>query len=242
MTTPKAARKSKKTSPRSAARKRLRDLVKHRGHRIFNIWYVYSPKLGRDWVLDSDLAYDHFTSLEANLEVVFYDLDPPPVIVKVGDDDHKTTFDAKVVFKNGKTEYREVKYADEVADATAVRTQHQLEAQAKWLESQNASYCVITEEVLLPERQRIMNWRRIISAMARARYLNIDVIGSTVATVMSSRLNSTISELLQSVPQPERPRWLAAIFRLIQQVVLTSDLDVRPLSGQTAIGFLGRSK
>jgi hypothetical protein len=169
----KEAEGKRKGNPVGAGKRRLKEAVGSRGKLSFNLWYVYSPKNQRDWVLDSDLAYDYYVYLESHPDVASYDLQLEPELVKVGPDNHRTTFDANVFFRDGSREEWEFKNSDELADESAIRAQQQRDAQIASAEERGTIARTRTELELEPVQQRLQNWRRMLTPMSRARLSRI---------------------------------------------------------------------
>ena len=94
-------------------RSRLRQAQGGRRHGLFNLWYHYSPRLECDVVLRSDVEFDHFCWLEGEPNVLRYELEPPPIMVAIGEESRSTQFDTLVEFRRGRPQLREIK-TDEV--------------------------------------------------------------------------------------------------------------------------------
>jgi hypothetical protein len=227
------------STPAGSARNRLALKARERGKSGYNLWYQYGPKAGKDWVLSSDLEFLHFISLEADPDVLRYDLALEPMIVAVGDDNHRFTFDALVEFRNGKRKYREVKFAQELRDQQAVRTQQQVDAEATWSGKFNEDFEIVTDETLAPLAMRLHNWIQIIPAIARVRHLPMEATSCAAKAAIASLQTSTIGEIAAGISRDEIARWYAAIFMLIQEGQVTSNLDSAPLSKNTLIHFVG---
>lgn len=228
----------RKGNPIGAGKRRLKDAVGARGKLNFNLWYVYSPKNQRDWVLDSDLAYDYYVYLESHPDVASYDLQLEPELVKVGPDNHRTTFDANVLFRDGRREEWEFKYADELDDESAIRAQQQRDAQIASAEERGSIARTRTNLDLEPFQQRLQNWRRMLAPMSRARDENISVTKSAVAVALSAQAEMTIGDLVERFPQASHPHLLASIFTLLQEGSAHSDVDQNALSPFTKIRAL----
>ena len=225
----------RKGNPVGTGKRRLNNAVGAREKLNFNLWYVYSPKNKRDWVLDSDLAFQYYLYLESHPDVESYDLQLEPELVKVGPDNHRTTFDANVLLRDGSREEWEFKNSDELADESAIRAQQQRDAQIASAEERGTVARTKTELELEPYQQRLQNWRRMLAPMSRARDENINVTKSAVAIALSAKSEITIGELLERFPQASHPHLFASIFTLLQEGSARSDVDQNALSPVTKV-------
>jgi hypothetical protein len=229
----------KALTPEGDAKKRLREAVSNRGRAPYNIWHVYGPKANRSWALPSDLALDCFIYIESNPLIIRYELEPDAVVINVGDENHKTTFDARLYNEDGTVDYAEFKYQAELDDENAVRTVQQKEAQVEWASRTNSRRIEITDKTLLPYRQRLMNWKRILPPLVRARNTNIDCTVTDVAARLIAAKCLSIGQLLVSLPVATNPHVFAALFRLLQTNRCHADLDACPISGATVFTARG---
>ena len=79
-----------------------------------NYWIFESRKLHRRVTAYSNLEYENLLTLEMNPEVVYYCEQPCSTTVFVSGKEHKTIFDVYIVYKNGREEFQEVKYQQEL--------------------------------------------------------------------------------------------------------------------------------
>ena len=113
-------------------RGKLADAYEVRGHQTSNLWYVYSPRTDRDWLLKDDLKWAHFLLAESDPHIKDINYSPPAEIVRIGDEGQTTEFDAVVTFKDGLTEWREVLGSDALA-------KHDIRARYQWEEQVEAA-------------------------------------------------------------------------------------------------------
>jgi hypothetical protein len=222
-------------TPKSRARSLLLERYKQRGKHYSNLWLFYSPKTQSDWIASSDLEYFHAIWLEAQPDVVRYELHPKPVVVKVGNDNHKTEFDAMVWFSDRGPELREVKSAPEEAQPKRLRTIHQREAQMIAATQLGGTRRVVTGDDMQPHNLLIMNWMRVRPYMEATREYPMGEMRDLAALKLKTTPDTTLGELLSGVDKPLWPVFLSAVFRLHQQGVYATDLDSAPLSLSTRV-------
>ncbi len=88
-------------SPRSTLRRLIPDAYRARGHRVNNLWLVYSPKTDRDWLLPSDRQLVHWlVFLESNPEVLSFDLAPKPIISHDSNAPRAIELDAIAIYRD----------------------------------------------------------------------------------------------------------------------------------------------
>ena len=61
--------------------------------------FAYSPKTARDWILSSGDEYYCAVLLDVSPDVVSFELAPEEIMVKVGNENHITKFDAIVRYQ-----------------------------------------------------------------------------------------------------------------------------------------------
>ncbi len=113
-------------------------------------WIAYSYKLKRKVHFFSMLEYANFVTLEMNPEVEFFCEQPLKI---TNSDSHlkkSSVFDFWVYYKNGESEFQEVKYSSELSgnSDSALRSQNQIEFQRKWCSDNGFAYKIVTEKEL----------------------------------------------------------------------------------------------
>jgi len=213
-------------------RSKLRSAIKARGRRIHNLWYLYSPRLKRDVVLRSDAEFAHFCFVEADPTVLRYELEPPPVTVVVGDEAMRTQFDAFVEFRGAPPELREIKTSE---DSLSGNEERQRVAQQIAAAKAGFRYVRITKADLAAHAQLIRNWRCAIAFQAACREDLLTPFEDKLLTSAGTLRNCSLEELLQDTEPGLRSKYLAALFSLIQNAKLHSDIAAMPLSGATRL-------
>ena len=86
------------------------------GHYGNNLWIRYSPRLGRLVRLYSDLEHDHWILLEADGAVESFCEQPVRIRVVDGRRVIQSVIDVWVRWRNGREEYREVKFTHDLTE------------------------------------------------------------------------------------------------------------------------------
>ena len=122
-------------------------------------WIVYSYKLGRNVHLYSMLEYANFIILEMNSSVEFFCEQPLKIQANLSHTKKSSVFDFWVYYKNGSSEFQEVKYSSELIGNSnaALRSQNQIQFQKEWCKSNGYEYKVITEKNLYDKPFKIQN-------------------------------------------------------------------------------------
>lgn len=236
--------KDRRQSPRSRRRafaanpSALMAAERQRGRLPYNLWYVYSPRCKRDLILRSDGELDHFFWLEGDPNVASYELESPEYIINVGDDVHKTRFDALVHLRNGKPQLREVKADDDEARRSQ-RSEQQAEAQHAAASALGFDYVRVTRKELNAHRQLISNWRRAVACLAAARAHSLAPYRNEIRAAVQRHRRATVAQLLAGTDERREMLYWAALFASMQADELASDLATRPVCVQTQVWLSG---
>lgn len=195
-----------------------------------NLWQAYSPKLGRNIKLYSDLEYHHWILVEATPEIVTFCEQPVRMLSRVEGRDRASYIDMWVKFKDGAEQYRELKYAKDLAqleDKPFLR--RQLFIQESWCRRNGAEHLVVTDEVVHANKLLLRNWRLILSILANARDADHRRLRQTILDIVDAHGKISIDELRRMIIGPEAAL-LAAIFELIQKGSIRAPLDTAELN------------
>ena len=142
-----------------------------------NYWTFYSKKNNRHYEAYSNLEYDNMIMLEMNSEVECYTPQPIEVQVVIDGKTKKTIFDVWVKYTDGKEEFQEVKYQDELdADSpTGERSRKQIAVQRTWCQMNNVEYTVRTDKDIHLGEFYIRNLRFLFGKIKRLSYIEPDV-------------------------------------------------------------------
>lgn len=205
-----------------------------RGHHQSNLWYVYSPRTGRDWVLRSDLQWGHFLLAESDPYIKDSDYSPPTKLQGVGGDNQASTLDAIVTLKNGTVEWREIKSSDAIENED-FGSQHQREVQIEAAIRLGVRYVRYSEHDIYACPQRIANWARVIAWLAAVRGRSLYAEGVEVAALLHARGSVSIGEIQDIAPGSKGVCFVAAAFKGVQDGLFASDLNDRPLSRNSLV-------
>ncbi len=150
-----------------------------------NLWEAYGARIGRTVTCYSDLEYDHWVWVESDSRVQSYCEQPRRIRVATPDGPVESVFDLWIQWQDGVEEYREVKYARDIADAEEhpdSRISRQLRAQSQWCEQHDISYRVITDQDLQPHRLLLANWKRLLPYLGPTMQRDITAVQEVVWT------------------------------------------------------------
>ena len=215
-------------------RGKLAEAYSSRGHHKSSLWYVYSPRTNRDWVLRSDPEWGHFLLAESDPRIKTIDYAPAAQIVRVGDEDQATELDAIITFKDERIEWREVKSSDSIKRLD-VRAQHQWEAQAEAAFREGVHYVRYTEREIYACPQRIANWSRVIAWLAAVRGRSLYSERVEIVSLLSARGSVSLGEIQALGSGPEIACYVASALKGVQDGLFISDMDEKPLSKNTLI-------
>lgn len=216
-------------------RGRLAEAYSSRGHHKSSLWYVYSPRTDRDWVLRSDPEWGHFLLAESDPRIATIDYAPAREIVRVGDEDQATELDAIVTYKDGVVEWREIKSSEDELKKLDVRARHQREAQAEAAFRKGARYVRYTERQIYACPQKIINWSRVVAWLAAVRGRSLYFERVEIASLLKAHGPVSIGEIKELGSGPEVACYVAAALKGVQDGIFTSDLDDKPLNKNTII-------
>lgn len=208
----------------------IRLAVAERGHKLHNLWSVWSYKLQKSCLLPSDPALFHFALLESDLRVRSYELEAPSLAIRLNHEVVGTRFDAEVHFKDGTVAWDEVKGDVEAIDDAQ---QKQLEAQAKLAAAHQVLYRLFTINELKPHTTRVWNCLRMLQVLQAAKEFSV----AGARTLVLSRLCggvASIGELIETGGD-DRGITLAAIFGLMLDGSVLGDLESTPLTLATKL-------
>ena len=196
-----------------------------------NLWEAYSARIGRMVTCYSDLEYDHWVWVESDPRVQRHCEQPRRIRVATPDGPVESIFDGWIQWQDGAEEYREVKYAREVADAQEhpeSRVGRQLRAQAQWCAQHDIPYRVITDQDLQPHRLLLANWKRLLPYLVPAMQRDITAVQEAVWSCVRSPIpwGGVIDAL---TPRFGADPIRAALSRLLHHGHLQAPLDRMPV-------------
>lgn len=204
-----------------------------------NRWVAYSPKLKRNVILYSDLEYDHWVLVEATPAIKAFCEQPRRIRVQLPSGLVTTVFDMWILWDTRSQEYREIKYRQELLNAsTDSRIYRQIEAQKKWCELDRVNHTVMTDEVIRANPIFLSNWKFILSSMASTQCADLSPHIENINSMLIRRGTCTLREIENSFPTVDRCLTRASIFILIHRGHLKAPLDMQPLTASTQVNGL----
>lgn len=186
----------KALSPKSSLRKSIRDINRSRGHGNNNLWYFYSPKTDKDWVLPSDVQFVHWLYfLEANPAVMNFDLAPGVTVSSDDEEPRGTELDAIVVFRDGHIEWHEVKAGEVLLDSDS----SQFTAQRKAAALANAQYRIFNEKQLRPIAHIAIRWMEALTYAGAIRGETHSACQNALASHVRACKSGSLSSVLNSL-------------------------------------------
>ena len=212
----------RKSSGRLGTRLRgkLAEAYGQRGHQKAGLWYVYSPRTDRDWVIRSDLHYDHFVWTEADADVVDVDYAPTLSFPELDG----LPLAAIVQYGGGMMQWHQL------TNASEIRSTQSSDLIAGAAKHAGARLRLVDQEEIYRNQQWLWNWKRVIAWMAAARGTTLVPFTNQIAAFIDRRGSATLGEVAQLGSDESFPLFAAAVFRLVQRGALQSNLDEHPLS------------
>lgn len=197
-----------------------------------SLWYVYSPRTRTDWVLRSDLEWDHFVLAESDPDLVNCVYAPDKRTVTFQGDTVNLEIDAVVTLRDGTIEGRLVRYSTDEPDPMQAP---KLARQTAAAEALGMRYRVLTEEYIRRNHILLANWRRAIAWLAAARDRSLAAFELELERAITLEAKLTLADIESRFGEASFPLYAAAAFSGVQKGIYRSDLDKMPLSLQTAI-------
>lgn len=195
-----------------------------------NRWIIFSPTLKRQVVTASDLEYDELVMIEANKHIKHFCEQPLRVKIKLPAGLVTTVFDFWIHWKDGREEYREVKYRRDVLLAeTGSRIKRQLEAQATWCHLQGFDYVLETEDTIRSNTIYLANWKIILHHLAMTADVDLNPIARKVIQLILIAGPLTIAALERLCASVDRILVKAAIFLLLHGGRAKAPLETKRL-------------
>lgn len=209
-------------SPRSSLRGSLSKVYRARGKKVNNLWLVYSVKTDRDWLLPSDRQLIHWLYfLEANPEVVAFDLAPEPVLSLDDKEQRATELDAIVIFRDRHVEWHEVK----AGIALSPTNRSQFLAQATAAQEAGAKYRIINDMELRPIVRVAMRWKKALGFAAILRGQEQNSCRIALATYFQERQSGYVRNILSELKGFDQAVVLGMLVRLAIGGIIHLDLE-----------------
>lgn len=199
-----------------------------------SLWYVYSPRSQSDWVLRSDLEWDHFVLAESDPTIASCSYEPAQRSLPNDGQMLDIPVDAVITYRDGSVEWRQVRFAGRERDehSAAARQLNERVAAAK---SAGVVYTLWTEESIRRNAIRLANWRRAIAWMAAARDRSLVAYRDELEQALRSEDALTFGQIETMFGEASFGLYAAAAFGELQRGTYVSNLDEMPLSLHTVI-------
>ena len=199
-----------------------------------SLWYVYSPRSQSDWVLRSDLEWDHFVLAESDPTIVSCSYEPAQYSVPFDGQMVDIPVDAVITYRDGSLEWRQVRFAGSERDVQSPLT-HQLNERVAAARHAGVAYRLWTEETIRRNAIRLANWRRAIAWMAAARDRSLVAYQDELRRALRSESVLTLGQIEAKFGEASFGLYAAAAFGELQRGTYISNIDEMPLSLHTVI-------
>jgi len=207
-----------------------------RGSYGSNFWQMYSWKLDRVVHFYSSLERDHGVIIEADPSVASFCEQPVRITIKVDGQDRETVMDMLIQFTNGRTEYREIKYATDVQEGDdQSRAARQLAAQREWAVVTSNDFKIVTDKEIRRNPTFLGNWKQIIAYLATYAAYDLAEIEYKLLVAFDLKQSWSLKDLKHHLGRHDPQAVKVAIFRLIHGGQCTAPLDVHPLNNSLTI-------
>lgn len=206
-----------------------------RGTSLNSLWYVYSPHAKRDWVLRSDLEWDHFFMTEFDTDIAQCDYAPVKRSVSLGAGGLELPVTAVVTYKSGEVGYRHIRYSQDGGKAKYNPTEatRLIEAAAAAM----IRYESWTEIDIRSNPVQLANWRRIVAWLSAAREHSLAWYSDEVADMFRSHQSFTLADVEKIWGEAAFPLYGAAVFQNVLLGTYKSNIDTENLSPETIISI-----
>lgn len=224
-------------SPRSTLRRSIPDAYRARGHRINNLWLVYSAKTDRDWLLQSDRQLVHWLAfLEANPEVLTFDLAPEPVLSHEDMEQRATELDAIAVYRDRHVEWHEVKAGTTRQESD----RYQFLVQAAAASEASAAYHIFSDEDLRPKARLAARWLKAVGFAAAIRGQEHGPCRSALAAYVNNREGGHVRSIISELKNHDPAVVLGMLVRMSVSGIVHLDLEERSFGLGTRWRAYGR--
>lgn len=217
-------------SPRATLRRSVRESYRARGKGNSNLWLVYSEKTNRDWLLPSDRQLIHWLYyLEAARDVVNFDLAPEPVLSVDDKEARKTELDAIAVFRDGHSEWHEIK-AESRPNST---DRSQFLSQAAAAATEGVKYRVFDDRDLRPVARLALRWIKPLGFAAVLRGQEEIPCRNALAIYINDKKSGTVETLVSDLSLFDPPILIGMLVRFAVRGGVDLDLQSRTFGWQT---------
>ncbi len=189
---------------------------------------VYSPKLDRIVILNSELEYDNWVLVEANPDIEAYCEKPIRIKYTVNGFKHETNLDMWVKRKNGSVGFIKL---SETAEASS-RIRNQQDIQRDWCKAYGFEYSAVTAQDIRNNPVYLENLKKIVGIVSSYKDI-IDTDLKAILKLLEEKKRISILELVEKLEPIPYTRIRSAVYWLIYNGDIKSDIKVIPLSDKT---------
>jgi hypothetical protein len=212
-----------KISLKSSLRKSVIGTHRARGKGLSNLWLVYSIKTNNDWILPSDRQLIHWIYfLEINPKVATFDLAPDPILSADENETRATELDAYVEYKDGSSEWHEVKANAKRNDPSHLsQKQAQINASLKT----RVNYKRFNDDELKPKVKIALRWLTAISFAAQIRDQEHLACRTSLVMTFKKLESGNVKTILDELEVFEKVIVLGMLVRLAIEGVISLNLN-----------------
>lgn len=205
----------------------------HRGKALNSLWYVYSPRTKRDWVLRSDLEWDHFFIAEFDLDIARCDYAPDNRTVALPDGNVDVPVTVVVTYKTGEIGYRHIFYSQD--DRKRSSDPKQVARLIELASTAGMRYESWTEIDIRRNPVELANMRRIVAWLSAAREHSLAGYSAEIASMFRSQEKFTFADVERIFGEAAFPLYAASVFQDLLHGIYKIDIDTASLSPETVI-------
>lgn len=202
-----------------------------------NYYEVYSPKLRRIVKLFSNIEYYNYLSLEINPDVISFCEQPYRASIEFDGKKKEVIFDMYVEYKDGSSEFQEVKYKSELdgQDSASLRSQEQIRREKIWCEENGYTYVVRTDKDILRGKYTASNMNVMAARLRRYNPLD-DYYTKRVLVAFRDENHMTLDEMKEFHLLPENHE-LEHLCYLYSIGIVQFNIDNKPIDGKLTVAL-----
>lgn len=213
-------------------RKQVREQIKRRGMRRFDVWTGFASKGPGPFVMDGTPSADHLVWMEGDPDVLKYSIPTEPTFKMDTGSAKDTTISAICEMRSGAVEWREVK-SDEEAKSIRHDDKERFDEKKRQADGYGVRWRIITTSEIQKNSLLIRNWRRGLAYIWAAVNHDFRQFEVVIETVLKPKHSLSLEHILQSFDAQDEPLVMAALFRMAQTGQVSTDLDSRKLDRKT---------
>lgn len=213
-------------------RQEVRALIKKRGWRKYNVWTGYASKGGGAFALDGTPKAHHLIWMEADREVLSYQLPRDRIGENYNEMPIDTTPDAICLMRSGIYEWRLLKDDNYRIGATSEFSDPDI-AQGSIADEYGIKWRVITSRDIARHSTLIKNWRRGLAYMWAATDFDLRPYAYDICSILSGKKTISLRQILAAYPPEKEPLLIAALFDMSQKLELETNLAEKPFGFDT---------